>query len=96
MLIYYSSAAATRTIYTVCIVLLWYHIASHSGLIIYQVYIKQVILLLMAHSYRGAFFLKIPLFGNNWRYVSIYGGVLSLFVKFSRSKNIKFVNIPTF
>ena len=30
-------------------------------------------------------------FGNNWRYVSIYGGVLSLFVKFSRSKNFKFV-----
>ena len=26
-----------------------------------------------------------------WRYVSIYGGVLSLFVKFSRSKKIKFV-----
>ena len=28
--------------------------------------------------------------------MSIYGGVLSLFVKFSRTKNIKFVNIPTF
>ena len=28
--------------------------------------------------------------------VSIYGRVLSLFVKFSRSKNIKFVYIPIF
>ena len=35
-------------------------------------------------------------FGNNWRYESIYGGVLSLFMNFSRSKNIKFVNIPIF
>ena len=28
--------------------------------------------------------------------MSIHGGVLSLFVKFSRTKNIKFVNIPIF
>ena len=47
-----------------------------------------------AHSYRRAFFPKIPKFGNNWRYVSIYGGILSLFVKFCRSKNLKFVTIP--
>ena len=48
-----------------------------------------------AHSYRRAFFPKFPKFGNNWRYVSIYGGVLPPFVKFSRRiKNIKFVNIP--
>ena len=40
------------------------------------------------------FFQFFLLFGNNWRYVSIYGGVLSLFMKFSRTKNIKFVNIP--
>ena len=26
----------------------------------------------------------------------MYGGVLSLFVKFSRTKNIKLVNIPIF
>ena len=39
----------------------------------------------------------LELFGNNRRYyVSIYGGVLSLFVKFFRTKNIKFVNIPIF
>ena len=49
-----------------------------------------------AHSYRRAFFPNFPKFGNNWRWVSTYGGVLSLFVKFSRSKNIKFVNIPIF
>ena len=42
------------------------------------------------------FFHNFPKFGNNWRYVSTYGGVLSLFVKFSRTKNIKFVNIPIF
>ena len=30
------------------------------------------------------------------RYVSTYGGVLSLFVKFSLPKNIKYVNIPIF
>ena len=42
------------------------------------------------------FFPNFPKCGNNWRYVSIYGGVLSLFVKFSRSKNIKFVTIPIF
>ena len=42
-------------------------------------------------------FPKIPKLGINWRYVSIYGGVLSLFVNFSRRiKNIKFVNIPIF
>ena len=35
-------------------------------------------------------------FGNNWRYVSIFGGVLSLFVKFSRSKKIKFVKVLTY
>ena len=28
--------------------------------------------------------------------MSIYGGVLSLFVKLSRTKNIKFVNIPIY
>ena len=28
--------------------------------------------------------------------IIIYGGVLSLFVEFSRTKNIKFVNIPIF
>ena len=49
-----------------------------------------------AHSYRRAFFPNFSKFGNNWRYVSMYGGVLSLFVKFSGSKNIKFVNIPIF
>ena len=49
-----------------------------------------------AHFYRRAFFPKNSKFGNNWRYVSIYGGVLPLFVKFSRPKNIKFVNIPIF
>ena len=51
------------------------------------------------HSYRRAFFPKFPKFGNNrriFRYVSIHGGVLSLFVKFSRTKNTKFVNIPIF
>ena len=42
------------------------------------------------------FFPKIPKFGNNRRYVSRYGGVQSLFVKFSRTKNIKFVDIPIF
>ena len=37
---------------------------------------------------------KFP--GNNWRYVlSIYEGVLSLFVKFS-SKKIKFVKFHAF
>ena len=51
---------------------------------------------LKAHSYRRAFFPNFPQFGNNWRYLSIYGGVLSLFVKISRSKNFKFVNIPIF
>ena len=50
-----------------------------------------------AHSYRRAFFQIFPKFGNNGKYVSIYGGVLSLFVRFSkRSRNIKFVNIPIF
>ena len=40
---------------------------------------------------------KFPKFEYNWRYVSIYGGVPSLFVKFSRrSKNIKFVNTSIF
>ena len=38
----------------------------------------------------------ISKFENNWRYVSIYGGVLSLFVKFSRSKKIKFVKFHIF
>ena len=39
----------------------------------------------------------ISKFGNNWRCVLIYGGVLSLlFVKFSRIKNVKFGNIPIF
>ena len=38
------------------------------------------------HAYRRAFFPLFPKFGNSWRYVSIYGGVLSLFVKFSRIK----------
>ena len=46
------------------------------------------------HSYRRAFSLSFSKFGNNWRYVSTYGGVLPLFVKFSRTKN--FVNIPIF
>ena len=43
-------------------------------------------------------FPNFPKFGNNRRYVSIYGGVLSRFVKFSRTKNYinKFVNIPIF
>ena len=45
---------------------------------------------------KKASFSKFPKFGNNWRYISIYGGVLSLLVKFSRSKNIKFVNFPIF
>ena len=35
----------------------------------------------------SAFLPCFPKFGNNWRYVSIYGGVLSLFVKFFKSKN---------
>ena len=35
------------------------------------------------------FFPEFPRFDNNWRYVSKYGGVLSLFVKFSRSKKIR-------
>ena len=54
------------------------------------------------HSYRRAFFQSFPMFGNNdknypnWRYVSIYGDVLSLLVNFSRTKNIKFGNIPIF
>ena len=39
----------------------------------------------------------LELFGNNRRYyVSIYGGVLSLFVKFFRTKIIKFVKNPIF
>ena len=51
----------------------------------------------LVRSYRGAFFPKIPKFGNNRRYLSVYGGVLSLlFVKFSGTKNIKFVNLPIF
>ena len=49
-----------------------------------------------AHSYRRACFPKFQTFGNNWAYVSICGGVLPLFVKFSRSKNIKVANIPIF
>ena len=36
------------------------------------------------------------MFRNNWRHVSIYGGVLSLFVIFYRSKNIKFVKFHIF
>ena len=48
------------------------------------------------HSYRRAFFPYFPKFGNNGRYVSIYGGVLSLFVKFSRSKKIKSVKFHIF
>ena len=39
-----------------------------------------------AHSYRRACFPLFPKFGNTWRYVSIYGGALSLFVKFPRRK----------
>ena len=42
------------------------------------------------------FFQNFQSLEKNWTYVSIYGGVLSLFVKFSKSKNIKFVNIPIF
>ena len=34
------------------------------------------------------FFQIFPKFGNNRKYVSIYGGVLSLFVKFSRRTEI--------
>ena len=48
------------------------------------------------HSYRRAFFPKFPKFGNSRSGASIYGGVLSLFVKFSRTKNIELVNIPIF
>ena len=42
------------------------------------------------------FFPLFPKFGDTWRYVSIGGGVLSLFVKFSRrrSKKNKFVKFP--
>ena len=32
---------------------------------------------------------------KKWRYVSIYGGVLSLFEKFSISKKVKFVRFHT-
>ena len=42
------------------------------------------------------FFHNFQKFGNNWRYASIYGGVLSLFVKFSTRKKIKFVEFHTF
>ena len=49
-----------------------------------------------AHSYRRACFPYFPKFGSHWRYVSIFGGVLSLFVKLSRSKKIKFVKFRTF
>ena len=35
------------------------------------------------------------MFGNNWSYVSIHGGALSLFVEFSRSKTNKFVKLHT-
>ena len=36
------------------------------------------------------------MFGNMWRYVSIYGGLLSLFVKFSRSIKIKVIKLHIF
>ena len=45
---------------------------------------------------RRAFFPYFPKFGYNWRYVSIYGGVLSPFVKFSRSIKINLVKFHTF
>ena len=48
------------------------------------------------HSYRKAFSPYFPKFGNIWRYVSTYGGVLSVFVKFSISKKIKFVKVYIF
>ena len=51
---------------------------------------------IMAHSYRKAFFAWFPKFGNNLRYVSIDGGVLSLFVMFSRRKKTKFVKFHAF
>ena len=78
--------------------------AVHKGVWGYQKNVKErtkrrqrlVLRKNKAHSYRRAFFPKFPKFGNNWTYVSIYGGVLSLFVKFSKSKNIKFVTIPIF
>ena len=50
----------------------------------------------LVHSYRRAFFPPFSKFGNNFRYVSIYGGVLSLSVKSSRTENTEFVNIPIF
>ena len=39
-------------------------------------------------------FLSLEIFGDI--YVSTYGGVLSLFVKLSRSKNIEFVKFHTY
>ena len=42
------------------------------------------------------FSLLFPKFGNNWRYVPVYGGFLSLFVNFPRSKTIKFVKFHIF
>ena len=49
-----------------------------------------------AHSYRRVFFPEFPKFENIGRYVSRYGGVLSLFVKFSRRKKIRSVNFHVF
>ena len=42
------------------------------------------------------FFSYSPKFRNNWRYVSTCGGALSLFVKLSSSKKIKFIKFHIF
>ena len=43
------------------------------------------------------FFHNFPMSGKNWRYVSIYEGVLSLFVKLSKSeKENRFVKFRIF
>ena len=54
-------------------------------------YINTIMRLILIGELFSPFFPFFPKCGNNRRYVSIYGGVLSLFVKFSRSKKIKFV-----
>ena len=52
--------------------------------------------IIKAHPYRRASFPEFPKVGNIQRTISIFEGVLSLFVISSRSKKIMFVKFHTF